>query len=791
MAGVCVLAVVAGCGRAGTRGTGAASISVQALSISDVASVTVTVSASVLPVPLVIPLSRSGNQFSALAGNLPVGTDYVFTASAVDGSSKVLYAGAAPNQSIVKNQTANIVIDMSQIAPAVPLTESAPVIDSITATSLSVSQNDTVTIEATAHDPLAGQTALMTWAWTSSCGTATLGVPKVAAGTDSTDGASSVVFTAPAADGPCTVNLTVSDATGLLHTVASLTIQVNAGFGGANVTANLDTYPVITNLTASPSQLVPGETTNLAVMATDADGDALTYAWSTPCPGSFTTPSSATTGFTLSISAQNTSCDFQMVVTDGNFPDGKPKGGVITNHITLAVQPIVVKVAPVITLGYQTGNSVAAGTVVGMAVAATDPAGGSLTYAWSATFGPAPAVTSAAALGLDPSQWTAAATFSSPTMPPAGTQVIITVTATSSTTGQSASHKFTLTSVCQCNGNGPGDVPVTVACGQSACGSDYQMYSCSASGFTLTGPACGGPDAGACQCSGMGPGNVPVTVACGQSACGSDSQMYSCSASGFTATGQPCGGPDAGACQCSGMGPGNVPVTVSCGQSTCGSDYQTYSCSVSGFILTGPACGGPDAGACQCSGMGPGKVPVTVACGQSACGSDYQMYSCSASGFTATGQPCGGPDAGACQCSGMGPGNVPVTVSCGQSTCGSDYQTYSCSVSGFILTGPACGGPDAGACECSGMGPGNVPVTVSCGQSTCGSDYQTYSCSVSGFILTGQPCGGPDAGACQCSGMGPGNVPVTVSCGQSACGSDYQTYSCSASGWSATGVTCP
>jgi len=43
---------------------------------------------------------------------------------------------------------------------------------------------------------------------------------------------------------------------------------------------------------------------------------------------------------------------------------------------------------------------------------------------------------------------------------------------------------------------------VTVSCGQSACGSDYQMYACSASGWTLTGPPCGGLDAGACECNG-------------------------------------------------------------------------------------------------------------------------------------------------------------------------------------------------------------------------------------------------------------------------------------------------
>ena len=42
---------------------------------------------------------------------------------------------------------------------------------------------------------------------------------------------------------------------------------------------------------------------------------------------------------------------------------------------------------------------------------------------------------------------------------------------------------------CQCSGTGPTG-PVTVACGQTACGSDYMIYSCSDSVFTLTGQAC-------------------------------------------------------------------------------------------------------------------------------------------------------------------------------------------------------------------------------------------------------------------------------------------------------------
>jgi hypothetical protein len=35
---------------------------------------------------------------------------------------------------------------------------------------------------------------------------------------------------------------------------------------------------------------------------------------------------------------------------------------------------------------------------------------------------------------------------------------------------------------CTCNGNGPGGTPITVSCGQSACGSDNNTWTCVDSG---------------------------------------------------------------------------------------------------------------------------------------------------------------------------------------------------------------------------------------------------------------------------------------------------------------------
>ena len=239
---------------------------------------------------------------------------------------------------------------------------------------------------------------------------------------------------------------------------------------------------------------------------------------------------------------------------------------------------------------------------------------------------------------------------------------------------------------CSCDGTGP-DGPVNVLCGMAACGSNYTTYTCSAAGWTWTGQVCAGNnDAGAaCECTGTGPGDLPVTVACGGTACGSNYTTYTCSAAGWTWTGQVCAGNnDAGAaCQCTGTGPGDLPVTVDCGGTACGSDYRTYTCSAAGWTTTGQVCGVDSGVNCSCSGAGPGGS-LTAACGQTACGPDYQSYACSESGWTPTGQACDG-----CQCTGTGPGG-PTTVACGQAACGVDYITYSCTSSGWISTSRPC-----------------------------------------------------------------------------------------------------
>jgi hypothetical protein len=445
---------------------GAASVNVNALSIGDVASLKVIVqSPTVLNSGLTVSLVKKGNQYSALVGDLTIASDYTFTASAKDASNNELYHGSAPG-TIAKNQTANIVINMNQVAAGQPLSNSAPVIDSITASSLLVSNDDTVSINATAHDPDPNETAAMGFAWTSTCAGSLSNVVTVA-GSDSPakDGTSAVTFTAPAAtfSGPCSVTVTVTDAHGLLKNVASLVIQVNpaSAQGSAKITALPNTYPVISDLKATPVPLVKGTATTLTVDATDADGDTLNYHWSsTNCAsGTFGTATAASTTFTLDSASSATSCTFSVVVDDGLFPDGSHKG-IITNSLTLPVFSPVANVAagaPVFGFSYQTEDMVSGGDVVTMEIVSTDGcAGGSIDLEWSDSDGhPLPPIATPDAPFTSGVTYTAIAGFESQPAP-----VTVTVTATCSLVNSvPATHTFNL-------------IPANSVCAVQAEGSD-------------------------------------------------------------------------------------------------------------------------------------------------------------------------------------------------------------------------------------------------------------------------------------------------------------------------------
>src|SRR5262249_3962483 len=145
----------------------------------------------------------------------------------------------------------------------------------------------------------------------------------------------------------------------------------------------------------------------------------------------------------------------------------------------------------------------------------------------------------------------------------------------------------------------------------------------------------------------------PVSIACGETTCGTDQMLYQCVSQGtFAPTGNPCTAPPpdlstpqdlTSACTCTGSTV-NGPATVTCGSSGVGTDFNTYQCTGQDtWAPTGGTCSAStDLGTgCTCSGTGL-NGPVTVQCGGSACGTDSMTYQCTSQDHWAgTGTPCG------------------------------------------------------------------------------------------------------------------------------------------------------
>lgn len=133
---------------------------------------------------------------------------------------------------------------------------------SLNADATIVKPNETTTIRADASDP---DNDPLTYAW------------QATGGTLSSDNASQIMWTAPASEGTYTITCVVTDSKGG-QASASITIIVRQA----------NRPPQIQELTATPKQVEPTDTTQLKCEAVDPDDDKLTYTWSVkPSAGNF------------------------------------------------------------------------------------------------------------------------------------------------------------------------------------------------------------------------------------------------------------------------------------------------------------------------------------------------------------------------------------------------------------------------------------------------------------------------------------------------------------------------
>jgi hypothetical protein len=309
----------AGCGAqpSSESGSGAADMTIVALSSADVTDVSVTITGSALSSPRVSALFRRAQQWGALIGGLPVGNGYTFTAAAKDASGALLYTGVASNVTIVNDQTVAVVITAQQVAPPDAYQNAVPVLDSVVISSLAVGLGEQVSVKVTAHDPNPQDT--IAYQWSATCGS------FLDASQPST------TWTAPSTAGSCTLSIMASD----LHAAtvtASVTVNVDSvnGKGGAQVSVVANTWPAVTDLSVAPNGwLVAGTPSTLTLTASDADSDPLTYAWSSTCNGNFNSTTVASPTFVLA-DGQTGVCTLTVAVSDG-------RGGSATGDITLPV----------------------------------------------------------------------------------------------------------------------------------------------------------------------------------------------------------------------------------------------------------------------------------------------------------------------------------------------------------------------------------------------------------------------------------------------------------------------
>jgi hypothetical protein len=401
----------------------------QAITSADVTLVRVTVSATDMPARTA-ELVKTNNQWSGLIGKLPAGTGRTFSAEAFNSSGTKLYAGSATGVTILAKQTTAVSITLQEVSPAAPFTNAAPVITSLSAAPGTVEPGGTVTLTASASD--ANPSDTLTYAW------------SAPSGSFAQSSSLSTTWTAPASAATVPLTLTVTDAKGLQGKV-TFNVTVTSGKGDAAVNASLNTWPQVSNLSATATALEVNESTTVSATASDNDGDTLAYSWAASCTGTWTNATSATAHFTPTArpgSSTCNNCNLTVTVTDSR--SGQPIGGQTTGTLSICVGPKKTALFPPdITETFQSAASTSANGTVTFRVKAVDPQGSAMSFSWASTTGtPGTPTTSA---GSSEVVWTA----------PSCTQTGVTVTATvTNSYGLSATTSFTVSGLPACAASG-------------------------------------------------------------------------------------------------------------------------------------------------------------------------------------------------------------------------------------------------------------------------------------------------------------------------------------------------
>jgi choice-of-anchor C domain-containing protein len=357
--------------RSTETGTVAVGVSLQALSVNDIASVSVVISGDHISPDITYDLVKTRNQWRGIISNIPAAPGRTVHAKARNNSGVTLYEGTATPVTIEPNTTAQVNIILQQSQAPKPFSNTAPFIHAVSASADKVAPGATVRLAANASDADGDP---LSYAWSAK------------AGTFNTPEDSNSTWTAPSVVGTQVLTLTVSDNRSGSRTITlSIDVQHHHADGAASIDLTFNHWPVVSLLSASPSRMLPGEWTQLSLAVSDTDGDALSYAWSdsgSACAGSFNDPRAQNPRWTAPLAMPpGERCTLIVSVTDG-------RGGTGTGSLDVWISnKREINVAPTVMSAFQSTDDYAPREQVVFRVRAEDPEGGEVRISWSASAG--------------------------------------------------------------------------------------------------------------------------------------------------------------------------------------------------------------------------------------------------------------------------------------------------------------------------------------------------------------------------------------------------------------------
>ncbi|WNG37132.1 PKD domain-containing protein [Archangium violaceum] len=178
----------------------------------------------------------------------------------------------------------------------------APTITQVSATSAAINEGTSTTLTVAASDPDGDS---LTYSWTQ--------LPAAPTGSFNDGTGETQTWTAPlvASDTTFTLQVTVSDGKGGSS-------QATVDVAVANVAAP-NRAPSVAETITAPASVIAGDTADLSIVASDPDGDTLTYSWTTnPANlGTFTNATAAAAQWRSSDINEATTYTLQVTVSDG------------------------------------------------------------------------------------------------------------------------------------------------------------------------------------------------------------------------------------------------------------------------------------------------------------------------------------------------------------------------------------------------------------------------------------------------------------------------------------------